>query len=63
MCPHCRAFITEKDRICPYCKEQVGPRAIDRRSPADVLGWVQHHHSEHIHQVMDLRSAWASTQT
>src|SRR5256885_469832 len=38
MCPHCRAFITDKDRVCPYCHEKVGERAIDRRSPADVLG-------------------------
>src|SRR5689334_9394115 len=38
MCPHCRAFITNKDRICPYCNEPVGPRAIDVRSPGDVLG-------------------------
>src|ERR1700704_3036025 len=38
MCPHCRAFITDKDRVCPYCHEQVGARAIDRRSPADALG-------------------------
>jgi rhomboid protease GluP len=38
MCPHCRAFITTKDRICPYCNEEVGGRAIDRRNPADVLG-------------------------
>ena len=32
-------------------------------SPADVLGWVHDHYSEHIHQVIDLRSTWASTQT
>ena len=38
MCPHCRAFITSKDRICPYCNEEVGSRAIDHRSPADILG-------------------------
>ena len=43
MCPHCRAFITEKDRTCPYCHEQVGERAIDRRSPADVLGGLIPH--------------------
>jgi rhomboid protease GluP len=43
MCPHCRAFITDKDRTCPYCHEQVGPRAIDRRSPADVLGGLIPH--------------------
>jgi rhomboid protease GluP len=38
MCPHCRAFITNKDRICPYCNEAVGARAIDRRNPSDLLG-------------------------
>src|ERR1700688_1011462 len=43
MCPHCRAFITDKDRVCPYCNEQVGPRAIDARSPADVLGGLIPH--------------------
>ena len=21
MCPHCRAFITTRDHICPYCGE------------------------------------------
>jgi rhomboid protease GluP len=43
MCPHCRAFITNKDRVCPYCNEPVGERAIDRRSPADVLGGLIPH--------------------
>ncbi|MGA2155851.1 MAG: hypothetical protein ABSH37_15665, partial [Bryobacteraceae bacterium] len=43
MCPHCRAFITNKDKICPYCNERVGPRAIDRRSPADFLGGLIPH--------------------
>ena len=38
MCPNCRAFITTKDKVCPYCDVKVGARAIDRRSPADVLG-------------------------
>ena len=38
MCPNCRAFITTKDKICPYCGVGVGPRAVDRRHPADVLG-------------------------
>ena len=38
MCPHCRAFITNKDRVCPYCNEKVGARAVDRRSPGDILG-------------------------
>src|SRR5215467_8775331 len=38
MCPHCRAFITDKDRVCPYCNEKVGPRAVETRSDAPLLG-------------------------
>ena len=38
MCPHCRAFITTKDRVCPYCNEKVGPRAAERRDPGALLG-------------------------
>jgi rhomboid protease GluP len=32
MCPNCRAFITIKDRVCPYCGVQLGPRAVDTRA-------------------------------
>ena len=38
MCPHCRAFITTSDKVCPYCDTPVGPKAIDVRSPGDLLG-------------------------
>jgi rhomboid protease GluP len=38
MCPHCRAFITTSDRVCPYCNEKVGPRAAERREPGALLG-------------------------
>jgi rhomboid protease GluP len=38
MCPNCRAFITTSDKVCPYCDMKLGPRAVDRRSPSDVLG-------------------------
>ena len=38
MCPQCRAFITTDDRVCPYCNTPVGPRAIERRSPSDLVG-------------------------
>ncbi len=38
MCPHCRAFITTDDKICPYCNTQVGARAVDYRAPKDALG-------------------------
>ena len=38
MCPHCRAFIKTSDRTCPYCETEVGPRAIDRRQPGEILG-------------------------
>ncbi len=27
MCPHCRAFIDPKARVCPYCENEVGKRA------------------------------------
>jgi rhomboid protease GluP len=38
MCPNCRAFITSSDRKCPYCGQQVGPRAIDVRQPGAIMG-------------------------
>src|SRR5260370_24260025 len=38
MCPHCRAFITSSDRVCPYCHEKVGPRAAELREPGAILG-------------------------
>ena len=40
MCPHCRAFITTKDRVCPYCNEKVASRAVDRRSDSPILGLI-----------------------
>src|SRR5438094_536034 len=43
MCPHCRAFITTKDRTCPYCHESVGARAVDVDAPASVLGGLIPH--------------------
>ncbi len=38
MCPNCRAFITANDRVCPYCGNPVGARAVDRRNPGAILG-------------------------
>jgi rhomboid protease GluP len=43
MCPQCRAFITTSDKVCPYCDTPVGPRAIDVRSPGDILGGLIPH--------------------
>jgi rhomboid protease GluP len=43
MCPNCRAFITVDDKVCPYCESKLGPRAIDVRSPANVLGGLIPH--------------------
>lgn len=40
MCPHCRAFITTDDKICPYCDTPVGMRAADRRHAADTMAGV-----------------------
>ena len=37
MCPHCRAFITTSDKVCPYCNENVGPRAVERRNAGEML--------------------------
>jgi len=38
MCPHCRAFITDKDKTCPYCNEAVGPRYAERAQVSGVIG-------------------------
>src|SRR5208283_5890349 len=38
MCPHCRAFITDRDKVCPYCNEPVGPRYAERARTADIIG-------------------------
>jgi len=38
MCPHCRAFITSHDKVCPYCNEKVGPRAAERGDAGSILG-------------------------
>lgn len=37
MCPHCRAFITTDDKVCPYCDTPVGPRAIDLRGGGEYI--------------------------
>ncbi len=43
MCPHCRAFITTRDRVCPYCNTEVGPRAADRRGTGEMIaGFIPH---------------------
>jgi len=43
MCPNCRAFITIKDKVCPYCDVKLGARAVDRRNPGDALGGLIPH--------------------
>jgi rhomboid protease GluP len=43
MCPNCRAFITTADKTCPYCEAEVGARAVDTRTPADVMGGLIPH--------------------
>ena len=43
MCPNCRAFITSADKVCPYCEIKLGPPAIARRAPADILGGLIPH--------------------
>jgi len=43
MCPHCRAFITTDDKICPYCETRVEPKAVERRSTPDAMGGLIPH--------------------
>src|SRR5580704_3022927 len=38
MCPNCRAFVTTSDKVCPYCQAPMGPRAVERRNPGEILG-------------------------
>lgn len=38
MCPHCRAFITTSDRVCPYCNEPVAPAHRERAPSGPILG-------------------------
>ncbi|HZL57305.1 MAG TPA: rhomboid family intramembrane serine protease [Bryobacteraceae bacterium] len=38
MCPNCRAFITNSDKVCPYCGVKVGPRSVDVRQPGQIMG-------------------------
>jgi rhomboid protease GluP len=37
MCPHCRAFIDPKARVCPYCENEVAAPAWKRAEPATAL--------------------------
>ena len=43
MCPNCRAFVTTSDRVCPYCEVPLGPRAVERRDPGEILGGLIPH--------------------
>jgi rhomboid protease GluP len=43
MCPNCRAFITTDDKVCPYCDLRLETRAVDKRTPADVMGGLIPH--------------------
>jgi rhomboid protease GluP len=43
MCPNCRAFVTTSDKVCPYCEAQIGPRAVDQRTPGEILGGLIPH--------------------
>lgn len=38
MCPHCRAFITTDDRVCPYCDARLESRRVERSSSGPILG-------------------------
>ncbi len=40
MCPHCRAFITTRDKVCPYCNEPVAPRTYRQEPNALLAGFI-----------------------
>src|ERR1035438_10507266 len=42
MCPHCRAFITIKDKVCPYCNEAVAPKQAQQDGGGLVGGFIPH---------------------
>jgi rhomboid protease GluP len=42
MCPHCRAFITVKDRVCPYCNEQLEPKRSGGEDTSLFAGFIPH---------------------
>ncbi len=42
MCPHCRAFITIKDKVCPYCNEALAPKQAQGDGMALVGGFIPH---------------------
>ncbi len=37
MCPHCRAFIDPKARVCPYCENEVGKPSWTRQEKSSAL--------------------------
>lgn len=43
MCPSCRAFVEDGVSKCPYCEQQLGPRAVDERQPRDIAGGLIPH--------------------
>ena len=40
MCPHCRAFITIKDKVCPYCNEPLAPKQEQSDGGGMVGGFI-----------------------
>jgi len=43
MCANCRAFLEPNTRVCPYCEQPQGQRAVDIRNPKDVAGGLIPH--------------------
>ncbi len=43
MCPNCRAFVTTSDKVCPYCQAPIGARAVEQRTPGQILGGLIPH--------------------
>jgi len=61
MCPHCRAFITNRDRVCPYCHESVGTRAVDRRDDGPIGGFIPQRNFTTVLILLINFGLWAAT--
>jgi rhomboid protease GluP len=38
MCPHCRAFVDPKSKVCEYCGQPIGKPSWQRPDPSKALG-------------------------
>ncbi len=62
MCPNCRAFIADSDKVCPYCGQQVARRAVETRDPEKIAGLIPHAHFTTILLIVINAGLFAATE-